>query len=112
MVTKKDGDFLRVIASLAVIIVHSVHFWVEEYAKNQTFASLPYFATYLDQISRFTVPLFFHRQFLRFLYTANPTVWASDFKEMPVDLLYVAVIVVFFLQTVIYSWMSILLLVT
>ena len=58
MVTKKDGDFLRVIASLAVIIVHCVHFWVEEYAKNQTFGSLPYFTTYLDQISRFTVPLF------------------------------------------------------
>ncbi len=58
MVTKKDGDFLRVIASIAVIVVHSVHYWVEQYAKNQTLWSLNYFTTYLDQLSRFTVPLF------------------------------------------------------
>lgn len=59
MLTKKDGEFLRIIASVSVVIAHCIHFWVEEFYQTRDIASLSYFSTILDQATRFTVPLFF-----------------------------------------------------
>ena len=59
LLTKKDGEFLRVIASISVVVAHCIHFWVEDFYVDRDFLSLSYFATILDQFTRFTVPLFF-----------------------------------------------------
>ncbi len=59
MLTKKDGEFLRVIASVSVVIAHCIHFWVEGFYSTRDYGSLSYLATFLDQATRFTVPLFF-----------------------------------------------------
>jgi peptidoglycan/LPS O-acetylase OafA/YrhL len=54
-----DGEFLRVIASVSVVIAHCIHFWVEEFYVSRDYVSLSYLSTILDQATRFTVPLFF-----------------------------------------------------
>ena len=59
VLTKKDGEFLRILASVSVVIAHCIHFWVEEYYRVRSVASVPFFCTVLDQFTRFTVPLFF-----------------------------------------------------
>ncbi len=59
LLTKKDGEFLRVIASVSVVVAHCIHFWVEDFYAGRDVVSLSYLATILDQITRFTVPLFF-----------------------------------------------------
>ena len=59
MLTKKDGEFLRVIASVSVVVAHCIHFWVEEFYRTRNYGSLAYASTFLDQATRFTVPLFF-----------------------------------------------------
>ncbi|MDB5049223.1 MAG: hypothetical protein JWO30_2294 [Fibrobacteres bacterium] len=59
LLTKKDGEFLRVIASVSVVVAHCIHFWVEDFYSARNFLSLSYLSTILDQITRFTVPLFF-----------------------------------------------------
>jgi len=59
LLTKKDGEFLRVAASVSVVVAHCIHFWVEDFYSTRDIASLAYFSTLLDQATRFTVPLFF-----------------------------------------------------
>jgi surface polysaccharide O-acyltransferase-like enzyme len=59
LLTKKDGEFLRVIASVSVVIAHCIHFWVEDFYAARDFLSVSYFSTIIDQFTRFTVPLFF-----------------------------------------------------
>ncbi|HKP97346.1 MAG TPA: acyltransferase [Fibrobacteria bacterium] len=59
LLTKKDGEFLRVIASVSVVVAHCIHFWVEDFYAGRDFLSLSYLSTILDQVTRFTVPLFF-----------------------------------------------------
>ncbi|MEO7423648.1 MAG: acyltransferase, partial [Fibrobacteria bacterium] len=46
-------------ASVSVVLAHCIHYWVEGFYANREFLSLAYFATVLDQFTRFTVPLFF-----------------------------------------------------
>jgi|GEM_PF-1448945 len=57
--TKKDGEFLRVLASVSVVIAHCIHFWVVDFYKTRDFVSVSYLSVFLDQFTRFTVPLFF-----------------------------------------------------
>ncbi len=57
--SRRDGEFLRVMASVSVVIAHCVHLWVERFAIDRSFASLGFLAALLDQFSRFTLPLFF-----------------------------------------------------
>lgn len=59
ILTKKDGEFLRVVASVAVVSAHCIHYWVEQFSQGGTFLSIPFVCTVLDQFTRFTVPLFF-----------------------------------------------------
>lgn len=56
--TKKDGEFLRVLASVSVVLAHCIHFWVEEFFYSRELLSVQYLCTILDQFTRFTVPLF------------------------------------------------------
>ncbi len=56
--TKQDGDFLRVIASVSVVTAHCVHYWVERFCQAREWASLPFLCALFDQLTRFTVPLF------------------------------------------------------
>jgi hypothetical protein len=48
-----------VVASISVVVAHCIHFWVEDFYVNRDFLSLSYVSTFLDQFTRFTVPLFF-----------------------------------------------------
>jgi hypothetical protein len=48
-----------VLASVSVVVAHCVHFWVEDFNLTRHYLSLGYFSTFLDQLTRFTVPLFF-----------------------------------------------------
>jgi probable poly-beta-1,6-N-acetyl-D-glucosamine export protein len=57
--SRRDCDFLRVIASLLVVVTHCVHVWVIHFYHTRSFASLGFFAMILDQSIRFTVPTFF-----------------------------------------------------
>ena len=57
--TKKDGEFLRVLASVSVVVAHCIHFWVEEFFQTRDLVSVQYLCTILDQFTRFTVPVFF-----------------------------------------------------
>lgn len=59
LLTKKDGEFLRVLASVSVVVAHCIHFWVEEFYHTRDLASVSYLCAILDQFTRFTVPLFF-----------------------------------------------------
>lgn len=58
MLTRKDGEFLRVLASVSVVVAHCIHFWVEEFYHTRDLLSVQYLCTWLDQFTRFTVPLF------------------------------------------------------
>ncbi len=77
MLTKKDGEFLRILASLSVVTAHCIHYWVELFYQGRDFRSLSYFATIFDQATRFTVPLFF------FLSGFGLTL---QFQDKPIDL--------------------------
>ncbi len=57
--TRRDGEFLRVVASILVVAAHCVHFWVEDFYSTRNIPSLGFFATFIDQFTRFTVPVFF-----------------------------------------------------
>jgi surface polysaccharide O-acyltransferase-like enzyme len=57
--SRRDGELLRVLASLMVVVVHCVHFWVESFYAQRNLLSLGSLATFIDQFVRFTVPLFF-----------------------------------------------------
>lgn len=59
VLTKKDGEFLRVIASVSVVAAHCMHHWVELFCSSRNWLSLDFVSTLLDQATRFTVPLFF-----------------------------------------------------
>jgi surface polysaccharide O-acyltransferase-like enzyme len=59
LLTKKDGEFLRVLASVSVVAAHCVHFWVESFCAQREFLSLSFLSAVFDQLTRFTVPLFF-----------------------------------------------------
>ena len=59
LLTKKDGEFLRVLASILVVVAHCVHVWVEGFCAHREFFSLSFLSAVLDQLTRFTVPLFF-----------------------------------------------------
>ena len=59
LLTKKDGEFLRVLASVFVVAAHCVHFWVEGFYAHRDFLSLSFLSAVFDQMTRFTVPLFF-----------------------------------------------------
>jgi peptidoglycan/LPS O-acetylase OafA/YrhL len=57
--SRRDCDFLRVVASILVIVTHCVHVWVMDFYNVRSFWSLGFFATVVDQCVRFTVPTFF-----------------------------------------------------
>lgn len=57
--TKRDGEFLRILASCLVVSAHCVHVWVERFGAERTYLSLNFVAALLDQLSRFTLPVFF-----------------------------------------------------
>jgi len=57
--SRRDCDFLRVVASVLVIVTHCVHTWVVDFYNLRSFWSLGFFATIVDQCVRFTVPVFF-----------------------------------------------------
>lgn len=57
--SRRDGELLRVLASVSVVTAHCVHLWVERFALDRSFASLGFLAALLDQFSRFTLPVFF-----------------------------------------------------
>ncbi|MBW8887768.1 MAG: acyltransferase [Fibrobacteres bacterium] len=47
------------LASILVVVAHCVHVWVEGFAVHREFLSLSFLSAVLDQLTRFTVPLFF-----------------------------------------------------
>ena len=57
--SRRDCDFLRIVASILVVVVHCVHAWVEQFYAGRNFLSLGFAATLIDQCVRFTVPVFF-----------------------------------------------------
>jgi len=57
--SRRDCDFLRVVASILVVVTHCVHIWVVDFYNLRVFWSLGFFATVVDQCVRFTVPTFF-----------------------------------------------------
>jgi surface polysaccharide O-acyltransferase-like enzyme len=57
--SRRDGDLLRGTASLMVVMIHCISIWVNDFYKTHDFGSLGFFATFLDQLSRFTVPAVF-----------------------------------------------------
>ncbi len=57
--SRRDGEILRVTASVMVVVSHCVHFWVEGFYTSHDFWSLGFLATFIDQLTRFTVPVFF-----------------------------------------------------
>ncbi|HLP42323.1 MAG TPA: acyltransferase [Fibrobacteria bacterium] len=59
LLTKKDGEFLRMVASVSVVVAHCIHFWVERFYHSRNLLSVDYLCAFLDQATRFTVPLFF-----------------------------------------------------
>lgn len=59
LLTRKDGEFLRMLASVSVVVAHCIHFWVEEFFHTRNLLSVQYLCTFLDQFTRFTVPVFF-----------------------------------------------------
>ncbi len=58
MLSKRDGEIIRVMASVSVVIAHCIHHWVKKFAQNGEILSLGYFAAIADQLTRFTVPAF------------------------------------------------------
>ncbi len=59
LLSRQDSDFLRVTASVLVVVVHCVHAWVEQFYATRQILSLGFFSTLVDQCVRFTVPVFF-----------------------------------------------------
>jgi hypothetical protein len=59
LLTGKDGEFLRMLASVSVVVAHCVHFWVVEFFHRRELFSSQYLCTLVDQFTRFTVPVFF-----------------------------------------------------
>lgn len=59
LLTKRDGEFLRLLASVSVVVAHCVHFWVVEFFHQRDLLTVQYVCTLLDQFTRFTVPVFF-----------------------------------------------------
>src|SRR3990172_6305698 len=57
--SRRDGELIRVSASVLVVVSHCVHFWVEQFYGIRDIRSLGFLATVLDQFTRFTVPAFF-----------------------------------------------------
>lgn len=47
------------LASISVVTAHCVHLWVEGFCAHREFLSLSFFSAVFDQLTRFTVPLFF-----------------------------------------------------
>lgn len=47
------------LASISVVAAHCVHFWVEGFYAQRDFLSLSFLSAVFDQLTRFTVPLFF-----------------------------------------------------
>ncbi len=62
--SRRDGEVMRVLASVSVVIAHCVHFWVEGFSSTASarphleLFSLGTLASILDQFTRFTVPFF------------------------------------------------------
>jgi probable poly-beta-1,6-N-acetyl-D-glucosamine export protein len=50
---------MRILASVSVVTAHCVHLWVERFSVSFEYASLGFLAAVLDQLSRFTLPVFF-----------------------------------------------------
>jgi surface polysaccharide O-acyltransferase-like enzyme len=48
-----------VLASVSVVAAHCVHLWVEGFCAHREFLSLSFLSAVFDQLTRFTVPLFF-----------------------------------------------------
>ena len=59
LLSRQDSDFLRVTASVMVVVVHCIHVWVERFNSSREFLSLGFLGTVIDQCVRFTVPVFF-----------------------------------------------------
>ena len=59
MLGRRDGDFLRSMASTMVVMTHCLHLWVRDFYARQELLSPGIIAAVLDQLSRFTVPAFF-----------------------------------------------------
>ena len=57
--SRRDGELIRVAASVLVVVSHCVHFWVEQFYGIHSIPSLGFLATIIDQFTRFTVPAFF-----------------------------------------------------
>lgn len=58
LLSKKDCDLMRTLASVMVVVAHCIHPWVKRFPQAQEFFTLNYFGCLLDQLTRFTVPLF------------------------------------------------------
>lgn len=54
----QDSNFLRLISIIAVLIIHSTHYSQVQFSKNLDFYSSDFFYVILNQISRFSVPVF------------------------------------------------------
>jgi surface polysaccharide O-acyltransferase-like enzyme len=57
--SRRDGDLLRSVSSFLVVIIHCSSIWIRQFYGDHDFVSTGFFATLLDQVSRFTVPAFF-----------------------------------------------------
>ncbi len=58
LLSRQDGDWLRVAASVMVVLAHCVHVWLKRFAADPDYGSLGFGAAMLDQATRFTVPAF------------------------------------------------------
>lgn len=56
--TLLDSNFLRLISIIAVLIIHSTHYSQVQFSKNLDFYSSDFFYVILNQIARFSVPVF------------------------------------------------------
>jgi len=57
--TRRDGELLRILASVSVVSAHCIHFWVVQFSLSGEYFSLGALASLLDQFTRFTLPVFF-----------------------------------------------------
>lgn len=59
LISRRDGDLLRSVASFLVVVIHCISLWVRDFYAAHDFLSPGFVATVFDQLSRFTVPAFF-----------------------------------------------------
>lgn len=59
LLSRRDGDLLRTLASTLVVVIHCTSLWVKDFYATRDFLTPGFWVTVLDQLSRFTVPAFF-----------------------------------------------------